>query len=163
MKKYLFCFFFLLVLCSCRSVKLQPLRTQTQTTVKDSTATRTEVQDTLLVVKPKEVAKLSALLNKLGQQPIQQTTGGATFTQHRTAYEIQAECECAELKQAVQLYKEIIEFYRHKDTVTKEETTIVETKMPGWAKPFLWLGIGFVVVGLGLATLKIISMKKSFI
>lgn len=163
MKKLFWSFFCLVTLFSCKSVNLQPLRTQTTTTQKDSVATRTQVKDTLLVVKPKEVADLSAVIDQLSQMPITQTNGGATVSLSRQGNQIQASCECEEYKKAIKIYQEIIERFVNTETKTLEETTVVQNKIPGWAKPFLYLGITFVAGVFILAFLYIKRLPKSVI
>ncbi|MEM8506233.1 MAG: hypothetical protein AAF717_00325 [Bacteroidota bacterium] len=140
MKKLILPIVLLLLLTTCRTLKVEPSTTQTTTTVKDSISTRTEVQDSMLLVRKADTASISQLITSLNSTPITQKTGSATLSLRRIGNEIQAECECAELKEAVKLYKEIIEFYQNRETVIDTQTTVVQQKVPGYLKPFLWLG-----------------------
>jgi len=104
-----------------------------------------EAKDTVLTARPKDSVSLSEVLDRLGPKPTTKTSGGATLSLSRNGNQIDAKCECEELKAAVTLYKEIIEFYREKETRTDTTQTVVEKEIPGWMKPFLYLGIVFVV------------------
>lgn len=139
---------------SCKSAKVANQATQIVTTQRDSTATRTEVRDSLLVVRKAEMAQLSHDIANLNLQGVSKTEGSATITLRRTGDRIDASCECAELKQAVQLYEKIIENWMLRETNTQTETTVVEEQMPGWAKPFLYIGMALVAYGVLSLVLK---------
>ena len=152
----------LLSLTTCKTFQLQPLKTKTITTTQDSVATRTEVKDSLLLVRKSDTASLSKAIQELTELPIKKTSGSATLSLWRKGEQIEAECECAELKEAVKLYKEIVEFYINKETTTETRTTVVQKEVPGFLKPFLWLGY---LVGIGLLLfggLKIYRLIKPF-
>lgn len=159
MKKHLFFLVCLLFVCSCKSVKRLPLQQQTTTTVTDSTATRTEVQDSLLVLRQAETATLTTLLDKLTATPITKTNGAATVTLSRQGNQIQAVANCAQLEYIVQLQKEIIEHYRQTETVTTTEVP-VKTKTPWYKKEWLWFVLGCLTVLLGPNILKTVLPIK---
>lgn len=157
------CLLFVALLFSCKSVKLQPLRTQTTTTIKDSVSTKTKVKDTLLVVKPQEIASLTTVIDQLSQTPTTQRNGGATVSLRRDGNTIQADCTCEEYKKAIKIYQEIIERFTMQDTKTLEETTVVQTKMTSLQKAIFGVGL-FTILGIfALAFLYIKRLPKSVI
>ena len=145
MKNWLYFFVFFVALSSCKSVKLQPLRTQTTTTVNDSIATRTVARDTLLVF-PKDSVSLSAKFLELTSQGITRTSkrGDVSVSLRRVGDKVEATANTELLQKIITLQDQLIERYRTTQTLTKEETTITETKMPGWAK--IPVGVGLFVI-----------------
>ena len=145
MKSWFYFFVFSVVLSSCKSVKLQPLRTQTTTTVKDSTASRIVKRDTLLVF-PKDSVSLSARFLELTNRPITKTSkrGDVSVSLRRVGDKIEATANTAQLEKIIALQDRLLEVYQTIQTLTKEETVVTETKMPGWAK--IPVGVGLFVI-----------------
>ena len=124
---------------------------------KDSVFRTLEVVDTMMVVREADMAEITKSIKELTDKPVSFKSGAATATLKKVGDEIHATCECDELRQAVKLYKETIE--RQKTIITDQQDTItlLKKEMPGWAKPFLYLGIAVTIGIFGLAVLYIIK------
>lgn len=161
MKKLLCFFAFSVVFFSCRSVKLQPLRTQTTTSIKDSTASRTVQRDTLLVF-PKDSVSLAAKFLELTSRPITKTSqrGDVSVSLRRIGETVEARCDTEHLERIIALQDKVIEQYQRIETLTKEETTIETTKMPGWAKIPVYVGCIVILLAFVGLFMYIRSMPK---
>ncbi|MDO6808088.1 hypothetical protein Q4603_05695 [Zobellia galactanivorans] len=105
-------------LWSCKPQK--HITAETKVTQRDSVATRTEAVDTMIVARPADLAKLSEDIAKLEGTGVTSQSGAATLTVRRTGDKVEATCECAELKEAVEVYKQIVEHYRQTETTTTQ-------------------------------------------
>lgn len=150
----------ILTIASCASPKQFPKTLETNRTEKDSISRFTTVKDTVIIVQKADTARIAQLVNNLTETPIRARSNQATVTLRKVGNQIQADCVCDELKEAVKIYQETIERYK---TITQtQEATIIELKkeLPGWAKPFLYLGIAVVIGIFALATLFLIKLFK---
>ncbi|WP_394749486.1 hypothetical protein [Spongiimicrobium salis] len=150
----------LISLSGCGGAKLLPKESNTRTTVKDSVWTQRQVIDTVVVARERDTVGLMELLDKLSERPVIRRSGSATLTLQRKGDSISATCECKELKAAVQIYKDIINRMTERNTETEITNTLERNRMPGWAKPFLWLGIAVATGAFGLAIFYIIIRRR---
>ena len=163
MKKWLFFFVFSAALFSCKSARIAPQRTETVTTISDSTATRLITVDTLKILRPKESVSLSARFRELSSTPTVRKQGAATITQTRIGETIETICECDELRVQLEVQKEITEFYRTIATKTLQETTITQNKMPGWAKIPVYVGCTVIILAFVGLFMYIRGMPKQIV
>lgn len=140
-------------LLSCRSAKPVPHSQHTTVSQKDSVSSRLVPVDTLQVVRGKEQVSLSTVLDQLGEEPLVRREGSTTLSLSRQGNTLQAKCETEELKVALTLYKEVIEHFMQRETLTRQTDIVTEQKMPGWAKPFMYLGIAVTLLLFTVAVL----------
>jgi hypothetical protein len=128
---------FLVCVASCRTGR--ETQDEKKVTVRDSTYTTLEVQDTVLVVRDAEMANLSRKLDQLGKEPTRSRTGAATVSLSRNGDLIEASCECDELKEAVEVQKETITMLR--ETVSEQRLTLEKGGRTDWLAIVKWLAI----------------------
>ncbi len=145
MKSWFYFFVFSVALSSCRSVKLQPLRTHTTTTVKDSTATKMIKRDTVLSF-PKDSVSLSAKFLELTAKPLvkKSKSGEVSVSVRRIGDKVEVTANTELLERIISLQDMLIEHYQDTLTLTKEERVVTEEEMPGWAK--IPVGVGLFVI-----------------
>ncbi len=147
----------LVIMIGCGGAKEVGTNRTITTTEKDSVFKTLEVVDTMMVIREAEMAEITKSIKELTDTPVSFKSGAATATLKKVGDEIHATCECDELRQAVKLYKETIERQKTIITDQQETITLLKKEMPGWAKPFLYLGIAVAIGVLGLAALYIIK------
>lgn len=138
-------FLAMLIATSCRTVKVLP-STNTAEKEKVEVTKELKVIDTLKVIRPSDTAKIAVKLEKLTATPITIRSNHATLRLKKNNGKIEAECIADELKEIIELQKEIINTYREVEK-TKENHTVVQTSViPDWAKPLLYVGFGMVLI-----------------
>lgn len=129
----------LLSVVSCKTTQI-PLQTTKETIIKDTTFTVRKVIDTVQVLRPADTAKISLLINKLSEKPTVVQSKTARLTLRKIGNTIKGDCECPELKEAVQIYKETTTQQRQIITQQKELIMQVRKEIPELLKPLVWLG-----------------------
>lgn len=129
-----------LTLMCCKSPQILPSKEQ-QTTVKDSTFVTRKVVDTMEVLRPADTASIRMLLSKLTSKPTVVTSKQATVSLRKVGNEIQADCECTELKEAIKIYKETIHYQKQIITELRETNTVIQNEMNFLQKLFFYIGL----------------------
>lgn len=163
MKNYFIVLFFLVLLFGCKTALLPQVQQRTKTTVKDSVATRTATTDSLAIFRKAEQVTLKTVLAQLGETPITKTQGAVTAALSKEGDQVICDCRTEELNRIIALQTKYIEHFTKEHTLTETETTHVKKEMPGWAKPFLYLGIAMTIGVFGLAVLFLIKLKSKIV
>lgn len=148
MKTRRFLFFasvIMMIAVSCRTVRILPSSSTKQHEKITTTKTLKEI-DALKVVRKADTAKISARVTDLSEKPMVLKSKHATIKLRKVAGKIHAECISDELRELIKLQKEIINTYKEMLTQTATNTVVETTKIPQWAKPFLWIGLGAIIV-----------------
>lgn len=148
----------LVLMTSCKSVR--PLPTQKLiTTIKDSITTERQTIDTLVIAREADTVKLKETIDKLTEAAIIKRSKHARLSIRRVGNTIEAECHTDELKQVLELQKEIINHYKE-ITTQKEDTIIIPQKyIPTLLKPLIWIGGITLVLVLGGVAFKLFKPK----
>lgn len=148
----------LLSMLSCKTTQL-PLQTTKETIIKDTTFTVRKVIDTVQVLRPADTAKISLLISKLSAKPTVVQSKIAKLTLRKVGNTIQGDCECPELKEAVQIYKETTTRQREIITQQQEIITLIKKEIPALLKPLIWLGGGTLFLLIGSVVIRLFKPK----
>lgn len=144
------------MITSCRTIK--PTSTsKLTTTIKDSITSQVKTIDTLVVLRKADTLKLKATIDKLTEEAIIKKSKFAKLTIKRVGNTIQAECITDELKELIELQREIINHYKEINT-QKEDTIIIPKRyIPKMIKVLAWIGgviLLLIVIGVILKFVK---------
>lgn len=131
-----------LLVSGCRT-KLRIAEETTKRTVRDSIARKEVVKDTVLIIKEADTVKLRSIIDDLTDEAIVKKSKYVTASLRKVGNEVEVECFTDELEAALQLHKEVIEYY--KTIVEETQKTIVlppEPYTPWYMKALGFLGGG---------------------
>lgn len=154
------CLFFVslsLLSASCRTAKVNT--TEKKIAVKDSTYTKFETVDTMLIVRPADMVSLSEKLDRLTEEPRRTKKGAATLSLSRIGDDITAICECDELKAAVEVQKETITMLR--ETVSEQKQTIEKGGRTDWLSVLKWIAITVGIWKVGDIVLQLVKNRSN--
>jgi len=139
----------LIVSTSCKTAKLTT--SKTTTTVKDSISTQLQTVDSLLVVRKADTIALKMRIDKLTEKAIIKKSKYARLSIKRVGNTITAECIADELKELIELQREIINHYRETRTQTEDTIIIPKRYIPKIVKILAWIGgISFLLILIGI-------------
>ncbi|CAL2108185.1 conserved exported hypothetical protein [Tenacibaculum sp. 190524A02b] len=128
MKKLFFVFICtMMIVASCKTFKVLPSSTHSEI---DSIYTTKQIKviDTLKVLRQADTAKFKIAPHEISVKPMVVKSKHATLKLSRKNGKIQAICIADELREIIELQKEIINTYKHKETTIKQNTIIQESK-----------------------------------
>lgn len=155
--------FYLVIFCflnSCKTIDVKPSLKET-TTVNSSIKKELKTIDSLVIVRKSDTVKLKEQIEKLTQKPIIKRSNNAKLSIRRIGNTIEAVCIADELKELIQLQKEIINHYKEINTNKQESIIIPQRYIPSILKPLIWIG-GIVVLFL-IATLLLKFIKPKIL
>ena len=152
-------YFFLLVIVSissCRSIKITP-KVSSVRSVKDSISKQVNTVDTLVVVRKSDTVKLKQTIDKLTSKAIVKRSNYASLSIKKVGNTIEAECIADELKELIELQREIIKHYKEINEQQQETIIVPQKYIPALLKPLIWIGgivLALFIGGLAMRFLK---------
>ena len=152
-------YFFLLVIvliASCRSIKITP-KVSNFTSVKDSISKQVNIVDTLVIVRKSDTVKLKQTIDKLTSNAIVKRSNYASLSIKKVGNTIEAECIADELKELLEIQREIIKHYKEINQQQQETIVVPQKYIPELLKPLIWIGgivLTLVIGGLAMRILK---------
>ncbi|WP_442265881.1 hypothetical protein ACSIGC_16530 [Tenacibaculum sp. ZS6-P6] len=147
-----------LLINSCRSFKKLPA-TQNTIKIKDSIYKESHTIDTIVIARKADTVKLRETINKLTEEAIVKRSNYTKLSIKRVGNTIEAECIADELKELLELQKEIIKHYKEINQQKQETIVIPQKYIPELLKPLIWIGGIVLILFLGGTIVKFVKPK----
>lgn len=134
-----------LLFLACKTIKIEP-KNHREIKVKDTVFTTLKVVDTLRVLRETDTARIQLPVHKVTSKPIVKKSKHATLKIQKVGGQLQIECVADELREIIEIQKETISHYRELYEKEEERVVVKQSKIPVWVQPFLWIGVGALVV-----------------
>ncbi|WP_299627737.1 hypothetical protein [uncultured Tenacibaculum sp.] len=149
---------FALLSNACQSFKKLP-KTESTVKIKDSIFKEHRTIDTIVIARKADTVKLKETIDKLTEAAIVKRSNYTRLSIKRVGNTIEAECIAEELKELIELQKEIIKHYKEINQQKQETIVIPQKYIPVLLRPLIWIGGITLALLLGGTIVKFVKPK----